>query len=77
MWAEEKLNKLLTTPKPTYYGNPYSAADLGAAARNAISGNKKDKSVIGSAAVGGLIAGPAGAVVGAIYAADKNNKDKK
>lgn len=77
LWVPSTSTTQNSTPKPTYYGNPYSAADLGAAARNAISGNKKDKSVIGSAAVGGLIAGPAGAVVGAIYAADKNNKNKK
>jgi len=30
---------------------------------------------IGSAAVGALVAGPAGAIVGAIYAADKNSKN--
>ena len=34
----------------------------------------KEKSVIGSAVAGGIIAGPAGAVVGAIHAADKNSK---
>jgi hypothetical protein len=37
---------------------------------------QKDKSVIGSAVVGGIIAGPAGAVVGALHAVDKNNKKK-
>ena len=35
---------------------------------------KKEASVVGSAVVGGVIAGPAGAVVGAISAADKNNR---
>ena len=35
---------------------------------------EKEKSVIGQAIAGGIIAGPAGAVVGAIHAADKNNK---
>ena len=69
-------NTKSTSSTPTYYGNPYSAADLGAAARNAISGKKKEKSVIGSAVAGGIIAGPAGAIVGAIYAADKNSKKK-
>ena len=38
---------------------------------------KKDASVIGRAAVGGVIAGPAGAVVGALSAVDKNNKNRK
>jgi len=41
----------------------------------------KDASVVGRAVVGGILAGPAGAVVGAISAADKNakknNNDKK
>ena len=36
--------------------------------------SKKDASVVKRAIVGGVIAGPAGAVVGAISAADKNNK---
>lgn len=43
---------------------------------NAPVGGKKESSVIGSAVVGGVIAGPAGAVVGAIHAANKNNKNK-
>ena len=42
-------------------------------------GIKKDKdaSVIGRGIAGGVIAGPAGAVVGALSAVDKNNKKKK
>ncbi|MBP3633071.1 MAG: hypothetical protein J6J43_00665 [Oscillospiraceae bacterium] len=36
----------------------------------------KDASVVGRAVVGGIIAGPAGAVVGALSAIDKNNKRK-
>lgn len=36
----------------------------------------KDKSVIGSAVVGSIIAGPLGGVVGAIHAADKNAKKR-
>jgi len=35
----------------------------------------KDASVVGRAVAGGIIAGPAGAIVGAISAADKNNKN--
>lgn len=37
----------------------------------------KNASVIGRGIAGGLIAGPAGAVVGALSAVDKNNKKKK
>ncbi len=37
--------------------------------------SSKDKSVVGSAVAGGLIAGGAGAVVGAIAAADNNRKN--
>jgi hypothetical protein len=37
----------------------------------------KDASVIGRAAAGAVIAGPAGAVVGAISAADKNSRKAK
>ena len=36
----------------------------------------KDASVVGRAVVGGVIAGPAGAVVGALSAVNKNNKKK-
>lgn len=36
----------------------------------------KDASVIGRAVAGGIVAGPAGAVVGALSAVDKNNKKK-
>lgn len=35
---------------------------------------QKEKSVVGQAVAGGIIAGPAGAVVGALNAVDKNNK---
>lgn len=38
---------------------------------------KKDASVVGRAVAGGIIAGPAGAVVGALSAVDKNNKNKQ
>ncbi len=38
---------------------------------------KKDASVIGRGVAGALIAGPAGAIVGALSAVDKNNKKKK
>lgn len=39
--------------------------------------NKKDASVVGRAVVGGVVAGPAGAVVGALSAVDKNNRNKE
>ena len=38
--------------------------------------SQKPASVIGRAAVGGVVAGPAGAVVGALSAVDKNNRNK-
>lgn len=37
---------------------------------------KKDASVIGRGIIGGIVAGPAGAVVGALSAIDKNRKNK-
>ena len=40
------------------------------------SSGRKDASVVGRAVVGGIIAGPTGAVVGALSAVDKNNKNK-
>ena len=40
------------------------------------SGSSKDASVIGRAVAGGIIAGQAGAVVGALSAVDKNNKNR-
>ncbi len=36
-----------------------------------------DASVVGRAVIGGIVAGPAGAVVGALSAIDKNNKKQK
>ena len=39
--------------------------------------SNKDASVVGRAVVGGIVAGPAGAVVGALSAVDKNNKKNK
>lgn len=39
--------------------------------------NDKEASVIGRAVVGGIIAGPAGAVIGAISAVDKNMRNNK
>ena len=41
------------------------------------SNKEKDASVVGRAVAGGIIAGPAGAIVGALSAVDKNNKSKK
>ena len=40
------------------------------------SSNKKNASVVGRAIAGGMVAGPVGAIVGAISAADKNNRNK-
>ena len=54
-----------------------SAKSAAAAKQWAKNNGKKDKSVVGSAVVGSLIAGPVGGVVGAIYAADKNNRETK
>ena len=41
------------------------------------SSTPKDASVVGRAVVGAIIAGPTGAVVGALSAVDKNMKNKK
>ena len=49
-----------------------SAAKAGMLSSSKIS--SKDASVVGRAVVGGVVAGPAGAVVGALSAVDKNNK---
>lgn len=38
---------------------------------------EKKASVVGRGVAGGIIAGPAGAVVGALSAIDKNNKNNK
>jgi chromosome segregation ATPase len=43
--------------------------------QSAVTSTPKNSSVLKSAAVGAIVAGPAGAVVGAIYAADKNRKN--
>jgi len=44
------------------------------AVHEAVAYKKPGMGVLGSAAVGGIVAGPAGAIVGAIYAANKNKK---
>ena len=46
------------------------------AATPVISEKPKDVSVLKSAAVGSILAGPPGAIVGAIYAMDQNNRKK-
>jgi len=46
-------------------------------ANEPVNNKEKDASVIGRAVVGAAIAGPTGAVVGALSAVDKNNKNKK
>lgn len=56
----------------------HASAIAGVARASATSTQKqKDASVVGRAVAGGVIAGPAGAVVGALSAVDKNNKNKK
>lgn len=64
------LGWIAGTIVPTYDGD-YS--EKSAAALNTEK-NDKDASVIGRAVVGGVIAGGAGAVVGALSAIDKNNR---
>lgn len=69
-------NVLVKGPKPDN-GIPISASSINYnAAINAFSPKEKKASVLGRAALGAAIAGPAGAVVGAISAMDKNNNKK-
>ena len=70
---------LCYVPNVRSSGTSYSIDQISAGlqARSAAYTEKKDASVIKSAAVGAIIAGPTGAVVGAIHAADKNNRNKK
>lgn len=78
--------KLLAFPdgKPVWHPSGTTTVDivsmeqLSAATRQSIAVKpNKDRSVVKDAAMGALIAGPAGAVVGAIYAVDKNQKNRK
>ncbi len=55
--------------KETFGSSPYDAKKTDKTSKGA--------SVVGRAVVGGVIAGPTGAVVGALSAVDKNNKSKK
>ena len=64
-------------PTPRQAPSTYIHPSVLKAQMNSTNTSKKDTSVIGSAAVGALIAGPTGAVVGAIFAADKNQKNRK
>ena len=43
---------------------------------NQLRPKKKEANVIGRGIIGGIVAGPAGAVVGALSAIDKNRKNK-
>lgn len=77
MSAEEKrkahkdiLNMIALTAEAAKYSNTHNEP---------VKKEKKEKdaSVIGRAVAGAVIAGPTGAVVGALSAVDKNNKKKK
>ena len=52
-------------------------ADLANMSSSTTAPKEKDASVVGRAIVGGAVAGPVGAVVGAISAVDKNNRNSK
>lgn len=68
-------DKTATTQK-TNNTTPIITPDTYDLVKNA-QNKKKDSSVIGSAVVGSIIAGPVGGVVGAIHSADKNNRNKR
>ena len=63
-----------STSQPTHTGATYEEVMSWGYGENKKSGN--EASVVGRAVVGGIIAGPAGAVVGALSAVDKNNKTR-
>lgn len=60
------------------YKNKYKSIDVVNGLHNDFSRPqpKKDASIIGRSVVGGILAGPAGAVVGAISALNKNMKKR-
>lgn len=73
--TEEEKRKVL---KNKSYGNVEMFANgVIKQSKEPITSKEKDASVIGRAIVGAAIAGEAGAIVGALSAVDKNNKNKK
>lgn len=71
---EEKIRKLAQSQVDLMV----TCSKMGVDVNSIPQGNKsKDASVVGRAVAGGIVAGPTGAVVGAISAVDKNMKNKK
>lgn len=82
--AVKQLKAAYPTGRPVWRYKSHSSVDLIALQQSTLAveqilhgKTKKNASVLKSAAVGGVVAGPAGAIVGAIYAADKNNKKNR
>lgn len=72
---QKHLERMKTDP--AYRARQLSYQAQLAAAKSYSQGTKsKDASVVGRAVAGGIVAGPAGAVVGALSAVDKNNKNR-
>lgn len=69
----EETRREIETKK---YGETVQKSDY-SSLLNPYAPQKKDASVIGRAVAGGVLAGPAGAIVGALSAVDKNNKNRK
>lgn len=74
MSAEEKE---IALKKISYEGADSLAKAMVKQAQEPITTKEKDASVVGRAVVGAAIAGPTGAIVGALSAVDKNNKNNK
>lgn len=77
--SSEYVKNHLRDPKITVSYNRYNSSDsISALTRqtysSSYSNGEKDASVFGRAVAGAIIAGPAGAIVGALSAVDKNNK---
>jgi len=73
--SDEDKRKAL---KKKDYGNVERFANAAILqSKEPITSKEKDASVIGRAIVGAAIAGETGAIVGALSAVDKNNKNKK
>lgn len=72
---EEKRKNEKRVPKSTNYQAAQDAINKYWDHVNGTSNKPKDASVVGRAIVGGALAGSAGAVVGALSAVDKNNRN--